>query len=229
VAALVRSRAIHRLVLVGFGGGLVLTAVVIDRGRSAVWRNDVRLWQEVVSRRGDDYLAYVNLGIVYRGHRMLDASTRALERARALEPNALWMALNLGQAYQRQRRSEEAERVLVDALTRWDPAASGHHDAGARSPAGAVMWGDPQQAQAIRLTLGELYLARQDLLRAQAVYEDATRADASDFRAWYNLGLVAERRGSLETARDAYLRAKALAPREPRIASAAERLTAGSP
>jgi Flp pilus assembly protein TadD len=228
-AGLVRRHAIRRLILVGLSGGLVFAAVVIDRGRSAVWRDDLRLWQEVVSRRGDDYLAHATLGIVYRRHRKLDDSAGALERATALEPNSLWVAMALAQTYRLQGRTEETERVLVDALTRWNPAARVRRDAAAMSPSGAVMWGDPKQAQAIRLALGELYLSVTDLERAHTVYEEATRADASDYQAWYNLGVVAERRGDVETARAAYDRARILAPHERRIAAAAERLTAGSP
>jgi Tfp pilus assembly protein PilF len=229
LAVLVRNRTTIRVILGGLGGALLLAAVVVDRGRSEIWRDDVRLWEEVVSRRGDDYLAWSNLGLVYRKRRILDASTSALERAKVVEPNALSVALNLGQAYQRQGRGEEAERIFIDALARWDPAARRTHHAGVRHPSGDVMWGDPKDAQAIRITLGEVYLARQDFARAQVAYEDATRADVSDFRAWYNLGVVAERRGNVETARDAYQRAKALAPHESRVVSAVERLTADSP
>jgi Tfp pilus assembly protein PilF len=84
--------------------------------------------------------------------------------------------------------------------------------------------GNPQDVQKIRLALAAIKLKRNELPRAQGLYEEATRADETDFRAWYNLGVVAEQRGLIDVAGDAYRRALALSPNETQIASAVRRL-----
>jgi Tfp pilus assembly protein PilF len=78
--------------------------------------------------------------------------------------------------------------------------------------------------QKIRLALAAIYLRQNDLPRAQELYEEATRADETDFRAWYNLGVVAEQRGLTDLAGDAYRRALAISPNETQIVSALRRL-----
>ena len=47
-----------RAIGVGAAGLAVLGAVLVDRSRSWVWNDDLRLWEEAVSRRPDDPLAY---------------------------------------------------------------------------------------------------------------------------------------------------------------------------
>ncbi|MBI3606491.1 MAG: tetratricopeptide repeat protein [Nitrospirae bacterium] len=221
---LIRSPVVARAAVIGVGGAFVLGAVVIDRGRTAVWNDDVRLWEEVTSRRPDDYLAHVNLGVAYLSRRMVDEATRAFERASGLAPDSPLAALNLGQIYQRQNRSQDAELVFQDAIARWNRRPQEALSGEASRVARGMTVADSRDVQGIRFALGELYLARHDLAGAQAAYEDAARADASDFRAWYNLGVVAERRGNVGGARDAYRRALEFAPQEAKVASALERI-----
>ncbi len=215
---------------IGFGaaGLVVLGAVLVDRSRSWVWNDDLRLWEEAVSRRPDDPLAYANVGIAYYSRGALEQAERAFQRAAVIEPNYLLASFGLGQIYGQRGRWEDAEAVFKNALNRWDRIRSDVVSVGGSQKPDRARWADPQDAQKIRFALAYIYLNRNDLQRAQALYEEATRADAADFRAWSNLGVVAERRGLTETARDAYRRALALSPDDPQMAVAVRRLEAGS-
>lgn len=189
---------------IGVVGLALFGAVVIDRGRSWVWADDTRLWEEVVRHRPNDALAFTQLGSVYYVRGALDQAEQTFQHALALDPDAALASLSLGLIAMQQGRWDQATAVFTNALHRGR--------------------GDPQDVQKIRLAVAAIYLKQDDLLRAYAYYQDATRADATDFRAWYNLGVVAERRRLTDTARDAYRRALALSPNEPQIAAALRRL-----
>jgi Flp pilus assembly protein TadD len=198
-----RSAAIQGIGIGVFVLGM-LGAIVIDRERSWVWADDARLWEEVVQRRSDDALAFTQLGSVYYVRGALDSAEQAFQRALALDPDTALASLSLGLIAMQQGRWDEATVVFTAALDRGR--------------------GDPQDLQKIRLALAAISLRQNDLERAQALYEDATREDATDFRAWYNLGVVAEQRGLIDAAEDAYQRALALSPNEPQIAAALSRV-----
>jgi tetratricopeptide (TPR) repeat protein len=222
-APLIDRFAIVRAISLGAAGLVVVGAVLVDRYRSWVWNDSVRLWEEVVSRRADDHDAYANLGMAYFFRRDLERAETAFRRAMAIEPRHWLAPLNVGLILQ--------ERGRWDALTRWDfmhlDGASIEHT----GTSGHGAWRDPQNVQhvkMIRFALAYSYLNhRNDLLSAQSLYEAVTREDVADFRAWYNLGAVAERRGLTETARNAYRHALALSPNETNIALALQRLEGG--
>ncbi len=206
---------------IGVAGLAVLGAVAVDRSRSRVWNDDVRLWEEVVLRRVDDPVAFGNLGSVYYVRGALDPAERAFRRALALDPDYASASLSLGLLYGQSGKWDDAVAVFTTALDRWNRVAVESPERPRRAGGG-----NPSDVQKIRMALAYMYLNRNDLQRAQALYEDATRADATDFRAWYNLGVVAEQRGLTETARDAYRRALTLSPNETKIESALRRLDA---
>ncbi len=204
---------------IGVAGMLVLGAVMVDRSRSWVWNDDARLWEEVVLRRADDPVALAHLGSVYYVRGAFDQAERAFQRALAIDPDSVSASLSLGLIAMQRGKLDEAEVVLTAALDRWNRGAAespeNPHHAGR---------GNPHDVQKIRLALAAIYLNRHDLQQAQDLYQEATHADVTDFRAWYNLGVVAEQRGLTETARDAYRRALALSPNETQIAAALRRL-----
>lgn len=211
-------------------GGLIglvaaFGAVAVDRARATVWNDDVRLWQEVVARSPGNHPARVNLGKAYQAKGEWDQASSAYREAIALAPNRVFAYLSLGMVYERLGRGADAEAAYHDGL---------RSSFAAPRPPGAVSETRPQdvggieraQLQGLRFALGHLYLGRGDLGRARAAYEDASRADPSDFRAWFNLGVVSERLGDVQGAEVAYGRAAALAPREARVTRVLDALRA---
>jgi tetratricopeptide (TPR) repeat protein len=215
----VRRPLVVQRIGIGFAGLLVLGAVAVDRSRSWVWNDDARLWEEVVRRRVDDPIAFGHLGSVYYVRGALDPAERAFRRALAIDPDSVSASLSLGLIAMQRGKWDDAGVVFTSALDRWNHAAVGSPDRPRQ-----LRRGSPHDAQKIRLALAAIYLRGNDFERAQELYQEATSADATDFRAWYNLGVVAEQRGLAETARDAYRRALALSPNETQIVSALRRL-----
>ncbi len=204
IAGGVRRLRVAQGVGIGAAALALLGAVAIDRSRSWVWSDDARLWEEVVSRRPDDPVAFGHLGSVYFVRGALDPAERAFQRALAIDPDSASASLSLGLIAMQRGQWDDAAGVFTTALERGR--------------------GNPHDVQKIRLALAAIYLKQNDLPRAQGLYEAATRADPTDFRAWYNLGVVAEQRGLIAVAGQAYRRALALSPDEPQIASALRRL-----
>jgi tetratricopeptide (TPR) repeat protein len=213
------SGQVVRGVGLGLAAVAISGAVAIDRSRSWIWSDDARLWEEAVRRRPDDPVASANLGSVYYVRGALGPAEQAFQRALGQDPDYLWAALHLGLIYSQRRQWDAAADVLAGALERSSEVGEGA-SRGARGAAGR----HPGDVQKIRMALGYVYLSRGELPKAQELYQEATRVDSTDFRAWYNLGMVAEQRGLIETARDAYRRAFALSPNEPQISAAVRRL-----
>jgi Flp pilus assembly protein TadD len=65
-----------------------------------------------------------------------------------------------------------------------------------------------------------------DLERAEAIYREAIALDAKLGSAWINLGNVLAVRGHRKEARDAYLKAKAIDPSDPRVTAVMAELDA---
>src|SRR6185295_17919861 len=75
---------------------------------------------------------------------------------------------------------------------------------------------DPQRAT-YRSNLGYAHHLKGDLAKATALYREALKLDDKLGSAWINLGNALAQGGQLKDARDAYLKAQALDPTDPRV------------
>src|SRR6185436_13124598 len=75
---------------------------------------------------------------------------------------------------------------------------------------------EPQRAT-YRQNLGYAYKLKGDLPKAMAIYREAIKLDAKLGSAWINLGNALAQSGRLKDAREAYMKAYALDPTDPRV------------
>jgi len=84
---------------------------------------------------------------------------------------------------------------------------------------------DPQRAT-YRSNLGYAYSLKGDLPKAIALYREALKLDDKLGSAWINLGNALAQSGQTKEAREAYLKAKALDPTDPRVKAVLQELDA---
>ncbi len=75
---------------------------------------------------------------------------------------------------------------------------------------------DPQRAT-YRSNLGYAYHLKGDLPKATALYREALKLDDKLASAWINLGNALAQQGQRKEAREAYLKAQAIDPSDPRV------------
>ena len=127
------------------GAVLMVVAVAVDRGRSAVWNDDRLLWAEVVERSPDNLLARINLGSAYMVHREYERAKAEFEEVLALVPSYYRAYYNLGLLALRQSRTDEAAAAFQRAV-HLNP-----RDADAQTNLGilALRAGDTRAAEAV--------------------------------------------------------------------------------
>ena len=159
---------------------LGIAAVVADRRRSEVWRDDRRLWQEVVRRSPDDPTAYVDLGLAHLNAGALDLGEATLREGLARMPNYGLFHYNLALVAIRRGRYDEARALVLNAI--------------ARSPG---FWKAYRLLAIIELERGDREAALSSIRRAIAL-------NPRDGRAHAHLGLLAQRAGDESLAETAY-------------------------
>jgi Flp pilus assembly protein TadD len=172
--------------------GLVLTlAVVLDRSRSAVWADDVRLWQEVVARSPEHPTASVNLGVAYIARKDFDRAQEILRRAVALAPQDFVPYYVLG--------TMEVRREQYDAAREWFLAAA------TRAP------NSPKVFRMLGLTA--IQQNRHD--EAAMFLRRAAMLNPRDAAVLAGLGLIAQQAGDAAAAVRLYTEALVLDPGQP--------------
>ncbi len=179
----VRSGQLARGLVVAVGVILVIAAIVADRWRSEVWRDDRRLWQEVVERSPDNPTAYVNLGLAHLDEGALDLGEATLREGLARAPNYGRFHYNLALGALRRGRYEEARASVLSAIAL---------DAG--------YWKAYRALAIIELERGDREAALSAVRRAIAI-------NPRDARAYAHLGLLAQRAGDELLAETSYLEA----------------------
>jgi tetratricopeptide (TPR) repeat protein len=180
-----RSVPVARGLILAVCAVLGIGAVVADRWRSEVWRDDRRLWQEVVRRSPDNLTAYVNLGLAHLDAGALDPAEATLREGLARAPNdeRLYFYYNLALVALRRGRHDEARALVLNVIAL-----------------------DSRYWKAYRV-LAIIELERGDRDAALSAVRRAVAINPRDARAYAHLGLLAQRAGDESLAEGAYLEA----------------------
>jgi Flp pilus assembly protein TadD len=203
VAPALRSPLIRRTVEgVAIMGGIVglALAVTVDRARSAVWADDVRLWQEVVARSPESRSAHINLGVGYMTRKDYERAEESFRRAVTLAPNDAFPYYVLGiLAYRREQYDQAKGLFLKTASVAPDYAktyrmlgiiaSKQHRDDDARVFLQRALMLDPRDATA-QANLGLLAQRAGDDAAAIRLYSDALALDPDQSLARNNLGTL---------------------------------------
>ncbi len=160
---------------------LGIALVVADRGRSEVWHDDRRLWEEVLRDAPENVTAHVNLGIAYVEAGDLDRAEAVLEDGVRLAPAYARLHYNLALVFLRRNQYEAARAAFLKTISL-----------------------NPVYAEAYR-ALAIVDLAQGNLGEARSALERAVAINPRDGKAYGQLGLVAQRAGDQTAAERAYL------------------------
>ncbi len=174
LAGVFRSSLIRRpvgWVAIGALSVIVVFAVITDRARSAVWRDDVALWQEVAARSPDSRSAHINLGGAYMAREEYDRAEGAFRRAVAITPDEALPYYALGRLAYRRREYDQARLLFLKTASM-----------------------APDYAETYRM-LGIIAIKQNRDEEAAVFLQRALRLDPRDAAAQAHLGLVAQRAG----------------------------------
>ncbi|MFZ5862562.1 MAG: tetratricopeptide repeat protein [Nitrospirota bacterium] len=179
-----------RVVRYGAMGVLVASAVWATVGRTAVWGDASRLWDDVLTKYPDSAMAYNAKGMLLMDAGRLDEAQRALESAVRLAPGLSTAHSNLG--------------VLFTRLGDWERAVASFELALRLHPSSSF----------VQLHLAESYthLGRADA--ALALYERVLRSDPEWSTAWVRSGALLDRQGRRDDAMARYRRALHIDPND---------------
>ncbi len=196
------------------GAVLVVAMIRADVARSAVWVDESRLWEDVLTKYPDSVVALNSRGLLSLNAGRLDDAERDFQATLRLVPRSSEAHKNLGLVYAEAGDADRALRELQTALA-LSPRSPGllleigfmherakHFDAARRA-----------YEQALEVSPGET-LALKGLARGaerEQRYDDAVRSyrealsvDPGDNDAWMALGAVAVRLERWADARHAY-------------------------
>jgi Flp pilus assembly protein TadD len=161
-------RTVEWVAIAGFAVVVVL-AVITDRARSAVWADDVRLWQEVVTRSPESRAAQINLGVAHMTRNDYERAEEAFRRALILSPNDSFPYYVLGTLAYRQEQYDWARWLFLKAASL-----------------------APNYAKTYRM-LGMIAMKQERSDDAAEYFRHALDLDHRDAGALANLGLLAQR------------------------------------
>ncbi len=191
VAPGLRSPLIRRTVEgVAIVGSVVVLAlaVTVDRARSGVWSDDVRLWQEVVARSPESRSAQINLGVGYMAREEFDRAEDAFRRAISIAPNDAFPYYVFGTLAFRREQYDQARLLFLKTASL-----------------------APDYAKTYRM-LGIIAMKQNRDEDAAVFLQRALLLDPRDAGAQANLGLVAQRAGDDAAAARLYRDTLALDP-----------------
>jgi Flp pilus assembly protein TadD len=181
------------------------TSPEVEQGEAAIQRGDYAtaqpLLEKAVAANPDDYLAWFDLGYVYKATNQLDKAIDAYRESIGAEPNVFESNLNLGILLARQGNNAEAAKYLK-AATHLKPTA--HVDEGL-----ARAW------QSLGIVLQDT-----DPQQALAAFAEAAKLQPNNFEAHFAAGQVLEKQNQLDAAAKEYETSAALDPKsiEPVVA-----------
>jgi Flp pilus assembly protein TadD len=171
------------------------TSPEVGQAEAAIQKGDYTmaepLLQKAVAKNPNDYLAWFDLGYVYKATNQLDRAIDAYRKSVAAKPDVFESNLNLGILLARQGNNPEAAKYLK-AATQLKPTA--HADEGL-----ARAW----------QSLG-IVLENSDPRQALAAFAEAEKLDPNNFEVHFAAGQVLEKQNQLDAAAKEYEAAAAL-------------------
>ncbi len=181
----------HAAALIGVVA--LLAALAVDRARSAVWNDELRVWEEAVRLSPENHVARINLGVAYRDRGDFDRAEAEFRKVAASAPTSPVPSYHLGVIALERDRFDEAESFLRRA-TALDPKAWRPHHA-----------------------LGELAMRRGQPGAAAEALQRAIALNPRDTEARTMLGVLAQQAGDTEAAEAEYRLALQEVPGDPRV------------
>lgn len=112
--------------------------------------------------------AYIRLGLAYG--KLGNNEKELMYLLKAVEDNSAdWLFLLIGKSYFKNNQFDKAEEYLLRYINRTD---------------------DPKTEQEARFRLGEIYMAREDYLKAEEQYNEILKLDNRSAEAHFNLGEI---------------------------------------
>ena len=170
--------------------GMLLVLSTATYARNTIWKSEVNLWEDVVSKSPNKARPHNNLGAVYLVDGKIDAALEQLKITLRLEPDYKDAHINIGSVYKAKGRMEDAIE---------------HYRAAMKS--------DPNSAN-IYVILGSTYLAKGDVDKAVEYLEIALRLKPKNLViAHNNLAAAYQSKGLFEKAVEHYRSVAELEPR----------------
>jgi tetratricopeptide (TPR) repeat protein len=170
-----------------------LVAIVIvlsgtTYARNNVWKDEIPLWEDVVSKSPNKLRGHNNLGSAYMSKGLIDKAITHYEAAVTLEPDDLEAHYNLGNAYSARGLFEKAVMHYETAITL-----------------------RPDSVYAVN-NLANVYLHQGLMDKAGELYKRAIRLNPGLANPYYNLGIIYLQQDDLVRAREHFERALQINP-----------------
>ena len=212
---------------VAFGVGAGSVGVILALGgatfaRNQVYRSELALWQDTVTKRPDNPRAHHNLGMALLHAGRVDEAEAGFRRAVALQPNHAFARFQLGTIHLNRRQWAAAAHELQLAL-----AADPHYHAArvnlgqaltqlgrfeeAAAQYRAVLADEPG-AQDARTNLAAVLVAQGRTTEGETLLREAIGAAPELAEAHYHLGLVLEKSAGARAAEAEFREAVRLKP-----------------
>ena len=222
LGALRNAVAIPEKSFVAVLGAVVLVFAGATYFRNAVWRDEVRLWEDVAEKSPFKARAHINLGLAYdKAGRTKDAIQSYLTTL-LLDPGSAKVHNNLGTIYSRQGRLEEAMREFHASIDLDPRFASPHYNLGnLYAKTGRYEKALLELEQAVRLdpdhteahvSMGLIFSVTNRPGDAFSAYETALEINPDDPNVHFNLGSLYWKTGRPGEATREYRAAIALRP-----------------
>ena len=170
--------------------------------RNAVWRDEMSLWQDAVSKAPGMYRARTHLGKALQLRGDPEGALREYQQAIEIDASHGDAFNNIATLYHEQakqeRDPEKREKLLEQAIPWYGLALERY----------------PKNAK-IHQNLGDAHAEMGIFREALAAYEKSLGIDPGDGAVWSNYGQTLYRAGNLEKAEKAFLRAAVLLPKQP--------------
>ncbi|TAN42996.1 MAG: tetratricopeptide repeat protein [Nitrospirae bacterium] len=169
---------------------IVASLSVTAYARNEVWRDEISLWSDVVSKSPNKARGYNNLGSAYLKRQNYDLAIEMFNKALAADPTLALAYYNLGRVYRERKDLSSARRLWEKALTI-----------------------DPHDSKTLN-QMGSIYYLEGSLEKAKDFYAMAVEYDRANVEAYYNLALTLAQLNEPEKAIFYYRSFLAIAPRE---------------
>lgn len=193
--------------------------------RNRDYHSSIRIWQDVIKQRPENYRAYNELGLALVSEQRWDEAQEAFKKSLAIKPDFIKPIMNMGFLKASQKKLSEAGYYFTDVLKKQPHNAEAYFNLGMLNMQQqnyeqaikyyqeAIHW-DPQLVGAYN-NLGFVLLLRNQLREAREAFLRVTELDPGDDGAYINLGLISIKEGDLTQAKVLFEKAYRLNPRNP--------------